>query len=157
MRLMLIASLAAASLPGQVARLIPREMVPLTMLQGEWHAPDGWIDFRFGDRNLTMTARGRADKPNSPWRDMISLSLKDGIVYADFTDSNGQLVHYHLRDSTGGTLVFSDDPALGKLAHTMTYARGPNPEQITYRLETGDKVTDSGVMMRRSLIRPLSE
>jgi hypothetical protein len=151
------AVLAAASVQGQPATVIPREMAPLRMLQGEWHCPTGWIDFRYQDNNTKMTVRGRAEGANAKWREVMAIWFDSGQVKADYFGVKGPAIHYRLVDSAGRKLVFAEDAAPGQPAHRMTYRGNAYGEGIFYRFELGDKTYDSGVLTRRALIRPLSE
>lgn len=156
--LLALVTLAAASARAQPAIVVPHEMQPLMMLQGEWHCPNGWIDFRFQDNNTGMIVRGRADNANSKFRDVMSIFRDNGHVNADYFTATGQVIHYQLVESAAGKLVFADVPAPGQPVHRMTYRANGRGLEIFYRFEYGDQVVDSGLLTRNAvLLRPLSE
>jgi hypothetical protein len=155
--LLVAAAFTTALVHGQVAPVVPGEMLPLKMLQGEWHTAGGWVDYRFNSAGTKMTVRTRPDKGFSAGREMMTIFLQGGKVYADFTDTTGEIIRYRLVESAARKLVFADSPTSGKPMHRMIYLASPSSGEMSYRLLTGSKTTDSGVLSRNVVIRPLSE
>lgn len=144
MRILLaLAAIGVGLIQAQPARTIPAPMMPLKMLDGSWHTSNGWVEFRFSPDNTRMTCRLSPEKGSRAWLDIMTFRLENGQVMMD---------DFRLVDSNGG-LRFEDG---GNPLSTMTY-RKLTAEKLSYRFETGGKVTESGIMDRMAHLIPLTD
>jgi hypothetical protein len=150
--LVALAFMSTSLVQAQPAVAIPREMEPLRMLQGEWYADGGWVEFRFNAWNTRMACRVRTEKAEK-WRDRMIISSDGSAVNAEFFDVDGKIFHYRLVESGSGRLVFVSS---GRPLRRITYVRIA-PDRIRYTFEAGTRVTDSGMLVRRARILPLTE
>jgi hypothetical protein len=152
----LIALIALGALCFAQERVVPYKMGQLKPLVGEWRVQGkgGKVEFHY-DKTDGMIGRAKADTDNS-WRKMMEIRPDADGVGADFYDVNGRVIHYRLDTADGRTIRFTEDHAPAARQRRIIYEK-LDPDRLTYRFETGDKVTDRGILAMTTEVRPLSE